>query len=49
MGECEIPVNIAMRKNEIEHFITKLERVEEEGRECVLQSEHDIGGTHRLQ
>ena len=29
MGECEIPVNITMRENEIEHFITKLERVEE--------------------
>jgi hypothetical protein len=30
MGECEIAVNIAMRENEIEHFITKLERIEED-------------------
>ena len=30
MGECEIPVNIAMRENEIERFVVKLERIEED-------------------
>jgi uncharacterized protein (UPF0335 family) len=30
MGECEIAVNISMRENEIEHFVTKLERIEED-------------------
>jgi len=30
MGECEIAVNIAMRENEIEHFVTRLERIEED-------------------
>lgn len=30
MGECEISVNIAMRANEIEHFVTKLDRIEED-------------------
>jgi len=30
MGECELPVNIAVRKNELQSYEEKLERISEE-------------------
>jgi len=44
MGECEIAVNIAMRENEIEHFITKLERIEEDFKD-LKQADEDFEGS----
>ena len=45
MGECEIPVNIAMRENEIQHFITKLERVEENFKDLKQADENFEGSS----
>ena len=44
MGECEISVNIQMRENEIEHFVTKLERIEEDFKD-LKQADEDFEGT----
>ena len=44
MNECEIPVNIAMRENEIERFVVKLERIEEDFKD-LKQADEDFEGT----
>ena len=44
MGDCEIPVNIAMRENEIERFVVKLERIEEDFKD-LKQADEDFEGT----
>lgn len=44
MGECEIPVNIALRENEIERFVVKLERIEEDFKD-LKQADEDFDGS----
>ena len=44
MGECEIPVNIAMRANEIDQYREKLDRINEDFKD-LKQADEDFDGT----
>jgi len=44
MGECQLPVNIALRENEIDQFREKLERIEEDFKD-LQQADEDFEGT----
>ena len=44
MAECEIPVNISMRANEIDQYREKLERIVEDFKD-LKQADEDFDGT----
>ena len=44
MGECEIPVNIAMRRSELEQVGERIDRINDDFRD-LKQADADFDGT----
>lgn len=47
MGECEIPINISIRKNELQSLSERLDRIKDEFKDLKQADEGFQGGSEK--